>query len=413
MNLKNTLFVFCTLLFSLEIIAAPNKIFLKIADSDKEFYKENIGKLAIDIPLVNIRTRHQFIAPEVGTQDTPYQQAEMETRGQGCLIVFRKCLGIDLKDSITFNGQKFKKFDLVSMREDKGYTDTHLGMNIFSYLGMFPLKFDYVELLINNANWGLYTIVETPNSYFKKELKTPFSGRANGIFYKFKSRFYNEKIAKNPEVEFVSDLKSLVKIASKNHSHKGGDKLYKMLKWKMDIDGYLTLLGVHNLLQNGDYSDEIYFYVDPEKYAQGKIYFKVMIWDTDVLFSRPHPTPYNMFWKSRINRTLFYSMENKFDRKLALDKYINKKMAALLKDVLLTKLTSVKLSEMVQVVRAKISPYLTENALRASIYDFNPKERNIPYSAQEIINMLSSKEKLLLQRRNELLKRIDLILKAN
>lgn len=407
MSLINKLFCLYSLIFSLTLFASPNKLFLKINEKDKLFYKENLH----NIPIINSVKKHIFDGPEIGTLESKYQTAEMETRGQGCLRAFRKCFGVDLKNSINLNGQNFEKFDLLSMREDVGYTNVHLGMNVFNLLGLFPLKKDYVELFINNANWGLYTIVEAPNFYFKKNLKTPFAGRAQGIFYKFQSRFYNEKIAKNSEKDFLSSLRNLVKIAKKNHSH--GDTLYRLLKEKMDIDQYLALLAVNSLLRNKDYSDEIYFYVDPTKYAEGKIYFKVMIWDPEVLFSNPHPTPYNLIWKNRIAKTLFYSMENKLDRKLAKDKYINKKMATILKEILLNTLTDKKLLEVVEKVRGEISPYLTESALKASIYDFKHNKRENPYSPSEILNLLKNKENMLILRRNELLHKSNLILSAD
>lgn len=386
-----------------------NQIHFQLQQQDLEFYKENLGKLAINIPLVHPIKRHLFKAPLVATSGLPFQKAEIETRGKGCLFAFRKCFGVEMDGSMALGQNQFKKFDLISMREDIGYTNLHIGMNIFSELKMFFLKRDYVQLFINNANWGLYTIVDAPNYYFKTELKTPFAGRTKGPLYRFGTRYFDSNQTLFTEKEFLKELKSLTKMAKRNHSR--GDQLYRLLKEKMDIDQYLKLIGVQNLLQNGDYSDEVYFYVDPIQYKKGKIYFKVMTWDTDVLFSEPHSTPYNnILWKKRLSRTLFYSMENKLDRTLAKDAYINLKMAVILKQTLEQELTYKKIKEVMAKTKAQITPYLQTSILAPSTYDFKPKVRNTPYTLSEIVNLLQEKEMLLLQRRLDLISRCLVLL---
>lgn len=390
----------------------PNQMFFKIAAQDESYELDNLGKWSINIWPINTVDRRTFDSPLVSVTNAPWLAAEIETRGQGCLVARRKCFSVKLDKAVKLKTRDNKKislkhFDLLSLREDWGLSSLDLGMAFYQQQDLLPLKREYTELHVNGRSKGPYYAIQAPNHYFKK-IKTPFAGRPTSLFYNFSSRYYKKDISQFSEKDFLKAHDQLVSLASK-YKHKGRT-LYNLLKTRMDIDAYLKYLVLNTFLRNGDYGDEFYFYADPKKAQEGQIYFKVMAWDPDALFQLPHSTPYNtLFWKNRITNSLFYSMENKFDRKLYKDPYIHRMMAYHLRNMLTIDYTPSKIKEIVARTKKALEPYLTNRALVMTVFD---SDRTQAYSKAEINSILKEKERRLIRRRVDLLKKAILMLKT-
>ncbi|MBK5278377.1 MAG: CotH kinase family protein [Bacteroidia bacterium] len=123
--------------------------------------------------------------------------------------------------------------------------------------------------------------------------------------------------------------KQFLSIYSRIKSSKEND-LATQLNQVINLHNYFQFLGFNYLVMNGDYADEVFFYIDP-----GKQWFELIPWDYDDILK---PVPH----EGRIERNREYSdkkifsLEESLDRAIAGDKELYAQYEKSLKQMLLT-----------------------------------------------------------------------------
>ena len=154
--------------------------------------------------------------------------------------------------------------------------------------------------------------------------------------------------------KYLSNYKQLYRSLDKDT----GEGLYKILSEYIDLEGYMKWLAFNFLVRNGDYADEVFFYIDPEIEK-----YRIIPWDYDDIFAiSPHEG------KEQRNKILgdklIFSSEDLLDQKIAADPYLYEGYLKRFKEVL-----------------DKLSPELLKNVIENSYAELYPF-----YSDEEIIS---------------------------
>jgi hypothetical protein len=202
-----------------------------------------------------------------------------------------------------------------------------MGFDMFRALGIFELKSEYVVVWINDLPYGMYLATEKPKKAIARITDDAWIGRRG---YKTRletveeSKTISEKVA-------VSQFRALYKdIATLS-----GEGLRASLESKLNLKRYMQWLIVNSVMMNGDYADEVFFYIDgkdPERR------FDIMPWDFDDLFKEPHAGPENQARSDSIKTGILYGFENSLDVKIADDPVLARLLKVEAREIL-TKLT--------------------------------------------------------------------------
>ena len=271
---------------------------------------------------------------------------ELHTRGNNSLRFEHKSFSVELKNStsIHLDGKKvkIKEFDLLNLVMDKNLWHNRWAMLGLSGLGIFPLINTYCTLTINNQPQGIYLLVEKPNNLVAKE-KSPYMLR-RGINHSIDDE-YMDKGAKDESKKYKQQFLSLYTDIGKYTN----EDLYNRLQSKLDLEHYFTWLAFNYLIMNGDYSDELFLFIQP-----GTGRFDVLPWDYDDILRPPHEGNKARYAVPGIEEKLIYSIEDPLDRAIATDEYLYrqylssfKKLLALLPPELLSANSEKVLRELV------------------------------------------------------------------
>lgn len=276
---------------------------------------------------------------EISFNGGPYQKSEVESRGQSCLTVAKRpCLGIKTENKIQFqgvNGLEGKTFNLASMWQDRGFVSSRLGFDMFRALGIFDLKSEYVVVWINELPYGLYLATEKPKKAIARITDDAWIGRRG-----YKTRLETVEQSKSiSEKSAVAQFRSLYK----DVSLLSGEALRVSLESKINLKRYMQWLIVNSVMLNGDYADEVFFYIDGK---DPKRRFEIMPWDFDDLFKEPHAGPENLARADSIKTGILYGFENPLDVKIADDPVLSRMLRSEAREIL-----------------SKISPSLVERVV--------------------------------------------------
>jgi len=241
----------------------------------------------------------------------------ISTRGQTTLYYRRKSYNFNLKSEASFNhGTKtrnLKKFFLLGLSMDRNYANNHLAFKMMERLKMFHLFNAFCELRINGQSEGIYLIVERPEDWAMKKKDSPLLIR----------RGYNSSIDKLKEdnkadKEIIKKYRANFREIYRSLNKYEGEELYRTISTWLETDTYMKWLAFNYFIRNGDYTDEVYFFVDP---GTGK--FNVIPWDYDDVFST---APHEGYEESRkiTGDKLFFSAEDRLDKKIITDPYLYK-----------------------------------------------------------------------------------------
>jgi spore coat protein H len=287
---------------------------------------------------------------------------KLKTRGKSTLYLRRKSFTIHLKDKVglKYNGneEKFKKFYAISLCMDRNYIRNRLAFGMMRELGLFELFFSYGELRINGQSEGIYLFVERPEDWAIKMRDSPLVIRRG-----FGHNVDKLKTAKDTDNavrrKYKRNFKQIYRILNKYD----GEMLYNQLSEWIDLELYMKWLAFNFLIRNGDYTDEVYLYIEP-----GEDRFKIIPWDYDDIFARqPHEG------MEQVHRALkkkhIFSSEDQLDRRIALDPYLYEKYLHQLNDVLKL-LTPGLIKNIFEETYAEVYPYyLNEDIIHMSVYD--------------------------------------------
>jgi spore coat protein H len=308
---------------------------------------------------------------------------EVHVRGNNSLKFKRKSLSVELAKAITFDiDQKkthLKRFNLLNLSMDK-----HLWHNRWSDLnletiGLFPLFNSYCKVWINDQPQGIFLLVEKPQQA-KAKLKSPYMLR-RGPDHTISDEYFDEEdkeSAKKYRKQFqaiYSDISSLKDEAQA-----------KQLSQHINLDNYFHFLAFNYLVMNGDYADEVFFYIEPDHQ-----WFEVIPWDYDDIL-RPVPHEGRTLRNREFTDKKLFSLEESLDRAIAGSQQLYPRYEQSLKNLLLT-LDSAALTETAhQVINELEQISADQSTANATLFlDLNP------------FNMVQAREDILLS--------LDLILK--
>ena len=260
---------------------------------------------------------------------------EIRTRGHNALNYRRKSFTVRLNQVVSLssiNGAETRllsRFKLISMAMDYTYIEERVGFGILEKHDLMPLFYRYVELRINGSSQGIYLLVEDPEEYFRTQGSEYILRR--GYYNGIDDSKYDPSLFQVPRDSYESRFLTLYETLPSLH----GEELYDFLNQRVDLEQYFRKMGLDYLLQNGDYTDEVYFYALVE---QDQVRFRIIPWDYDDLFStNPHEVGRNWgtghlfgdrYYPTRqdilneIGTRLIFSIEDDLDYIIAMDPYL-------------------------------------------------------------------------------------------
>ena len=308
-----------------------------------------------------------------------FRSEKINTRGNNSLKFRRKSLSIGLEKKAGFyrNGQKtnMKKFYAVNLSMDKNYIRNRLAYGMMEEIGMFHLFYGYANLEINNQSEGIYMILERPQDWAMKIKNSPLVIR-RGYSQEISKIKTGKKISNKAKRQYVAQYKKIYKSLNRYE----GKVLYDSLSKLLDLELYMKWLAFNYFVKNGDYTDEVYFCVDPKSNT-----FKFIPWDYDDIFAiQPHEG--FAARKKTMRDLLIYSSEDKLDLKIGSDSYLYAQYLNVLKTVLET-LSEDSMKSVFEQTYAEIYPYLDVDEI-ISMSRFDEYKNVSKSSVREELNKL-------------------------
>ena len=327
-----------------------NTIFLSISGSDYNAISAITGeKITVNprILTINADTLNSF---------------EISTRGQTTLYYRRKSYSFDLQSEATFHhGEKtktLKKFFVLGLAMDRDYINNRLAFEMMETLKLFHLFYAYGELRINGHSEGICLIVERPGDWALKKKDSPLVIRRG-----YNSSIDEIKTGTQTDKDTIKKYRSNFRQLYLSLNKYEDEELYLTISNWLETDIYMKWLAFNYFLRNGDYTDEVYLYVNP-----GKGKFRVIPWDYDDIFSA---APHEGYDKSRkfTGEKLIFSVEDPLDKKIIADPYLYKMYLVQLES-LLNELSPDVLKSIFEKTYSELYPYYSnQEIISESRYD--------------------------------------------
>lgn len=309
-----------------------------------------------------------FVPANMSVNEIPLEVKEMHSRGKTTLQFWRKSYSVKLGNSFKFMGSTAKEMDhfyLISMSLDRYYYHNQLAFECLSRLGLFPLWYHLTELKINGATEGLYLIVQRPADYALKELG------ADAVIRRKSSEFIaKEKYGKKAGEEIRKKCRDNFNLIRKAGKHWRGAELYDSLNAHLVLDHYFAWLSFNYFVQNGDYTDELFYYMQP---TSSSPLFEIIPWDfDDILVKTPHEG--EEIREVRLDDQLLFSSEDELDLLIARDSFLYTRYLEQF-DFVFDALNPDTLDDVFGQIKARLKPYLVQEEIVAvSKHDFRPVE---------------------------------------
>jgi spore coat protein H len=302
---------------------------------------------------------------------------EIRIRGKSALHYQRKSYAVKLSRPVTVSGRdgsEFKqltRFKLIAMAMDYTYIEDRIGYGLLEEHDLMPLFFRFVELKINGNTQGVYLLVEDPEQYYLEHgsefiLRRGYYHSMDDSDY---SPLYNNIPRETYESAFLEIYSSLTLFE--------GEALYNALNKRLNMEQYFMKMGIDYLLQNGDYSDEVYLF---SLISQDEIRFNIIPWDYDDLFkSSPHEV--GLTWGvgklfgdrfyathqdilDEIGQKMIFSVEDDLDYKIAMDPYLYEQYENTLAD-LLDRISEGDIDQLFNQVKEELTPFYNHKEIVA------------------------------------------------
>ena len=207
----------------------------------------------------------------------------LKIRGKTTLYFPKKSFTLKLKKKISIQGLhdtvSVKDCYLLGLSMDKNYIENYIAYSLLDYLKIFNLTFSFCEVVINNNSQGIYLIIERPEDYAYKTLKSPvlirrgFENNIDKIEVRSEDQDHSSKFFRKKFIHMYSMCNKY-----------SGQQLYDSLNSYMDMSQYMKWLAFNYIIRNGDYTDELYLHFD-----RAEKRFGIIPWDYDDSFARyPH-----------------------------------------------------------------------------------------------------------------------------
>lgn len=329
-----------------------------------------------------------YIIDEAGMEflfdGQPLMLKTLKTRGKTALDYQRKSFSVVLYEDMSISGREgtgivqLTRYKLISLAMDYTYIENRTAFGILEEQGIMPLFYRFVELKINGSTQGVYLLVEDPEQY----------GLDSGSEFILRRGYYNsidgseyesgtEGIPRaSYEARFLEIYSLLTELA--------GEELYTALDQRLNMEQYFRKMGIDYLLQNGDYTDEVYLYALIDR---DMIRFNIIPWDYDDIFEN-YPHEVGLTWGvgklfgdryypshqdvlDELGGKLIFSIEDDLDYAIAMDPYLYARYEIALAEMM-EKLSEEDIDVLFDQLRQELDPfYNLEEVVAQSRFDEN------------------------------------------
>jgi len=329
-----------------------------------------------------------YIIDEPGTllllDDQPLDLDNFRVRGKSALNYRRKSYAVKLNTPILLeerDGSGLKeltRFKLIAMAMDYTYIEERTGFGLLEQQDLMPLFYRFVELRLNGSTQGLYLLVEDPEQYYLEHGSEYILRR--GYYHSIEDSDYAPSFQYIPRETYESAFQEIYLNLTRLH----GEELYNALDQRLNLKQYFRKIGMDYLLQNGDYSDEIYLYAMSN---QDEIRFNIIPWDYDDLFkSNPHEVgitwgtgtlfgdrhyPTHQDVLDEIGQKMIFSIEDDLDYTIVMDTFLYARYESTLAEMI-GGISPEDIDELFNQVRNELTPfYNNTEVVKQSMYDEN------------------------------------------
>ena len=306
----------------------------------------------------------------------------IKTRGKTALDYPRKSFAVVLNSDIAVSDSRdgslvyMSRFKLISLAMDFTYIENRLAFGILEEQEIMPLFYRYVELKINGSTQGIYLLVEDPEQFYHENgseyiLRRGYYNSIDDSEYKPSSHFIPRDNYRSRFLEIYSLITQLE-----------GEELYNALDQRLNLEQYFRKMGIDYLLQNGDYTDEVYLYALVQ---QDQIRCNIIPWDYDDIFrNRPHEVgitwgvgklfgdryyPTHQDVLDVLGEKMIFSIEDDLDYAIAMDPYLYDRYISSLEGML-EQMDPEDIDVLFEQVRTELLPfYNKEEVVAQSRYD--------------------------------------------
>ncbi len=269
----------------------------------------------------------EFSKPVMMIDQDSAHVKEIHARGNNSLKFKRKSLSIELDKSFTMHSHDvkihLKKFDLLNLVMDKYLWHNRWSDINLETIGLLPLYNFYCKVWINDEPQGFFLLIEKPQQAQAK-LKSPYMLR-RGPNHTITDDYFDDS-DKDAAKKYKKQFQSIYSIIKSSSEKEQVEQLNKVI----NLDNYFYFLAFNYLVMNGDYADEVFFYIEPKNQL-----FELIPWDYDDILK---PVPH----EGRVERNRefadkkIFSLEESFDRSIAGNKELYTLYEQSLKRMLLT-----------------------------------------------------------------------------
>ena len=331
--------------------------------------------------------------------------ATAHLHGQGSLYCERKSYTVNLAGPLVrylLPESAVNEFHLISMCSDNRYIELHTANQISQTLGVYPLKFRYVEVRLDGVTSGVYLLVEKTleelrrdNSAARSVLRRRIAPPDDYVEVKW-ARNGDNQAAIDAMDGFITEISAL-----------SGTQLEAAMEARIDVDQYLTFIAAQTIWHNGDYVDEAFYVSTDTLDATGTAgdFYETMGWDADDLFSDCH---YGGNYAFVDPNQIAYCAEAAIDLVILGDALMYGRYVDKVEELLLTRLTIADFSAALETTRADILPWFARADICAAMVRLlqeNPgaidpavAQADISWSIDNLDNAFASRHALLLAR---------------
>ncbi len=256
--------------------AVPSRFDLLFSDDQRAVYDQRVAALSKEEFELSVRL----------ADDQSPIAASAHLHGKGTLGCDRKSytLTLDGPGRHLFADAYDDEIFLIAMCADDRYLQLYTSYQLLAELGLFPLRFRYVELTLDGEEGGVYLLIEKSDDALERDssrmsavLRRRFD--APGDHMEVEKSRGDPADASREWKDFQTQLAAL-----------SGDELLAAAGDRMDLDRLLTWVALWSALENGDYVDEILLTATDARAAGGGVraWWSFTGWDNDDLYEGCH-----------------------------------------------------------------------------------------------------------------------------
>ncbi len=320
---------------------------------------------------------------------------EIKLHGQTTLEYRRKSYTVSINKKMSFRTKeefyKFKDFYLISLSMDKNHFRNTMSFQLLKELGIFELANDYVNLIINDQNEGIFLLVQRPQDWALKRMSSPYILRRD-----YGQKIDKEKYSKELSEESILGYQNQFRMLYEYPKTYKGKALYKKMNSILDLEEYYRWLAFNFLVKNGDYCDELYLFIDPETNQ-----YRPIPWDYDDIFS-PAPHEGNVKRLRTPRSDFIFSIQEPLDQYLISDDYCYERYKETLYSVLKS-ISPGMISQVLKNIYVKLYPYyVVDDIIEQTRYDKYGKT-----SLYELEEEMAIRYEFMVNRREQLLEDLE------